>query len=281
MAASIMVSFFSTHDRPAVMLRHIFCGALLGVAAAFIYRLLVLPGSSSFLLQVLVCLPVLLAGSIALHHRATARGAMDAMLFFLFVMQPGVPAVPPAATFALGGLACLGGIGVAILSFRFLLPVDPERRLNSLLVAIVRDLQAIARSASDHDFEKSRYRMQHRVLRLLTNARKIDTDISSAVEGGLAALIIGSSLQQLRDKESNCSTNFLLEASRQLDEAARQPATILPLLEALAFKLWQATEPLSESCGFSVVPEVGSRQRGTLIQPESWHVGTGKCACLT
>jgi uncharacterized membrane protein YccC len=36
MATSIMVSFFSTHDRPAVMLSHIFCGASLGVAAAFL-----------------------------------------------------------------------------------------------------------------------------------------------------------------------------------------------------------------------------------------------------
>ena len=87
------------------MLGHIFCGALLGVTAAFITRLFVLPGAGSILPQLLVCIPVLLAGGIALHHRSTARGAMDAMLFFLFVMQPGVPAVPPAATYALGGLA--------------------------------------------------------------------------------------------------------------------------------------------------------------------------------
>jgi uncharacterized membrane protein YccC len=281
MAASIMVSFFSIHDRPAVTLGHIFCGAVLGVTAAFITRLLVLPGASSILLQLLVCIPVLLAGSIALHHRSTARGAMDAMLFFLFVMQPGLPAVPPAATYALGGLACLGGIGVAILSFRFLLPVDPERRLNSLLVAIVRDLLAIAGSDSAHNFEKSRYRMQHRVLRLLTNARKIDADISSVVEGGLAALVIGSCLQRLRDNESNDTTNLILETSRQLSVAAQQPDTILPLFESLAFKLWLATEPISEVCSFPAESEEFTRQREKLFLMESWHVGTGKHACLT
>lgn len=281
MAASIMVSFFSTHDRPAVMLGHVFCGAVLGVAAAFITRLLVLPGASSFLLQVLVCIPLLLAGSIALHHRSTARGAMDAMLIFLFVMQPGLPAVPPADTYVPGGLACLGGIGVAILSFRFMLPVDPERRLNSILIAIVRDLQAIAVSDSAHTIEKSRYRMQHRVLRLLTNAQKIDTDLSAIVDGGLAALVIGSCLQRLRGNESNGTTNLLLETSRQLSVAARRPGTILPLLESLAFKLWSATEPLSEACRFPVESEKCPRQREKLLLMESWHVGTGKQACLT
>lgn len=287
MAASIMVSIFSTHDRPTVMLGHVFCGAVLGVAAAFVTRLLVLPGASSSLLQGLACIPVLLAGSIALYHRSTARGAMDAMLFFLFVMQPGLPAVPPSATYALGGLACLGGIGVAILSFRFLLPVDPERRLNSLLLAIVRDLLAIAGSDSTHDFEKSRYRMQHRVLRLLTNARKIDADISSVVEGGLAALVIGSCLQRFRDKEGNGSTvaftaDPILETSRQLSTAAQQPDTILPLLESLAFRLWQATEPpLCEACSFSVESEEFTRQREKLFLMESWRVGKGKHPCLT
>ncbi len=286
MAASIMVSIFSTHDRPTVMLRHIFCGALLGVAAAFVTRLLVLPGASSPLLQGLACIPVLLAGSIALYHRSTARGAMDAMLFFLFIMQPGLPAVPPAASYVLGGLASLGGIGVAILSFRFLLPIDPERRLNSLLLAIVRDLLAIAGSDAAHVSEKSRYRMQHRVLRLLTNARKIDADISPVVEGGLAALVIGSCLQRLRDKDGNgnmatFTADPFLETSRQLSLAVQQPGTILPLLESLAFSLWRTTEPLGEACSFPVESEESTRQREKLFLTESWDVGKGKQACLT
>lgn len=44
MAASIMLSIFSTHDRPTVMLSHIFCGASLGVGAAFLCRLVLLRG---------------------------------------------------------------------------------------------------------------------------------------------------------------------------------------------------------------------------------------------
>lgn len=280
MAASIMVSIFSTHDRPTVMLGHIFCGAVLGVAAAFIVRMLVLPGASSTVQQGLLCIPVLLAGGIALHHRTTARGAMDAMLFFLFVMQPGMPTVPPPATYALGGLACLGGIGVAILSFRFLLPVDPERRLNALLRAIVRDLLAMAATHATRTVEMSRYRMQHRVLRLLTNARKIDADISPVVEGGLAALVIGRCLQRLRDKtDTEFASDPILETSRQLSAVAQRPDTILPLLESLAFNLWQTTEPLGEACRFPLEEE-STRHGEQTIMMESWQAGTGKHPCL-
>ena len=40
--------------------------------------------------------------------------------------------------------ACLGGTGVAILSFRFLLPVDPSGRFRSVLIAIAHDLNVMA-----------------------------------------------------------------------------------------------------------------------------------------
>jgi Fusaric acid resistance protein family. len=117
MATSIMVSIFSTHDRPAVMLNHIFAGASLGVAAALFCRLVLLPGLSTLLLQAIICVPVLMICILALNHHRTARGAMDAMLFFLFVLQPGLPGVPAPAAFVAGGCAALGGIGVAIFLF--------------------------------------------------------------------------------------------------------------------------------------------------------------------
>lgn len=252
MSASIMVSIFSTHDHPSVMLGHIFCGALFGVAAAFVTRLLVLPGESSSLLQGLACIPVLLAGGVALYHHSTARGAMDAMLFFLFVMQPGLPAVPPPATYLLGGLACLGGIGVAILSFRFLLPVDPERRLNTLLLAIVRDLLAIAAADSSYRAQQNRFRVNHRILRLLTTASKINNDISSAVEGGLAALVIAGCLQRLADGDLEGNTpDYMLEASRKLTDAVQQPREILRVLEDLSIRLCQVLAPPCEACSDS------------------------------
>ena len=284
MAASIMVSIFSTHDRPTVMLGHIFCGAVLGVVAAFITRLFVLPGESTTLLQGLACIPVLLAGSIALHHRATARGAMDAMLFFLFVMQPGLPAVSSPAAYILGGLACLGGIGVAILSFRFLLPVDPERRSNALLAAIARDLLNIATANSGHGAQKSRFRLQHRVLRLLTTANKINDDASSVVDGGLAALMIGSCLQRLKDsdRDGNIASslqNHLPEAARILSDAAQRPSEVLPAFEALADRLCQFAAPICTTSGDSLETAEHPKFRERVFPAALWCTGEAEQPC--
>ncbi len=258
MAASIMVSIFSTHDRPAVMLTHIFWGASIGVAAALLCRLVLLPGVSDPLLQGAVSIPVLMAGIIALSHRRTALGAMDAMLFFLFVMQPGLPAVPATPTFVAGGFAVLGGVGVAILAFRYLLPIDPARRLRSLLIAIGRDLTLMAVADSLLVVEQCRARTHHRVLRLLANAGKLDHDLSAIVEGGLAALVIGRCLQRLRETGEQegiplVASRAIRESMLRLSAAIQRPDEILAVLEEVSIRLCTATEAQPEAYGPSIL----------------------------
>ena len=234
MAASIMVSIFSTHDRPTVMLSHIFCGASLGVAAAFVCRLLLLPGPSGLLPQAALAVPVLMAGMVALCHRRTALGAMDFMLFFLFVMQPGIPAVPPPVSFLAGGLACLAGVAVAILVFRFLLPIDPARRLRTILFAIAHDLNTMAATDSPAVLEKCRARTHHRVLRLLVNAGKLDHDLGAMVDGGLAALVIARYLQHARGADVNAGalredTKTIREIGDRFSAVVWRPERSTPL----------------------------------------------------
>lgn len=257
MATSIMVSIFSTHDRPSVMLSHIFCGASLGVAAAFLCRLLLLPGASDPLAQAAIIVPFLMAGIVALSHRRTALGAMDFMLFFLFVMQPGLPVVPPPPIFVAGGFACLGGIAVAILAFRFLLPIDPARRLRSILIAIVHDLNTMAAADSLLLVEKCRARTHHRVLRMLANARKLDDDLSAVVEGGLATLAIGRYLQRLRETEmadgiSLAGSGAIRETTVRLSAVIPRPGEILPVLEDVSRILCTAVEAPREDDGSSL-----------------------------
>jgi uncharacterized membrane protein YccC len=269
MATSIMVSIFSTHDRPSVMLSHIFCGASLGVAAAFLCRLLLLPGTSAALAQAAIIVPFLMAGMVALAHRRTALGAMDYMLFFLFVMQPGLPAVPAPASFVAGGFACLGGIAVAILAFRFLLPIDPARRLRSILIAIVHDLNTMAATDSLLPVEKCRARTHHRVLRMLANARKLDHDLSVIVEGGLATLAIGRYLQRLRETElregiSLASSGAIRETRLRLSAVIPRPGEILPVLEDVSAMLCTAMEAPSVENGSAVQTVVPTHSRGTI-----------------
>jgi uncharacterized membrane protein YccC len=257
MATSIMVSFFSTHDRPAVMLSYIFCGASLGVAAAFLCRLILLPGTSHPLIQAAVIVPFIMAGIVALSHRRTALGAMDSMLFFLFVMQPGMPAVPAPASFVLGGFTCLGGIAVAILAFRFLLPIDPARRLRSILIAIVHDLNIMTSTDSLLLVEKCRTRTHHRVLRMLATARKLDHDLSAVVEGGLATLAIGRYLQLLRETEmaegiSLVASGAIRETTVRLSAVIPEPGKILSVLEYVSKILCKVVETPHENDNSSV-----------------------------
>lgn len=246
MAASIMVSIFSTHDHPTVMLSHIFCGASLGVAAAFVCRLLLLPGPSGLLPQAALALPVLMAGMVAFRHRRTALGAMDFMLFFLFVMQPGISAVPPPSSYLAGGLACLGGVAVAILAFRFLLPIDPARRLRTILVAIVHDLHTMAATDSPAVLEKCRARTHHRVLRLLVTVGKLDHDPGAMVEGGLAALVIARFLQHERGAGGAlpADTKSIRELRDRFSAVVRRPERIIPALEDVSRLLGRETEGL-------------------------------------
>jgi uncharacterized membrane protein YccC len=171
----------------------------------------------------------------ALTFRRTAMGAMDAMLFFLFVMQPGVPAIAPTPVFVASALASLGGIAVAIFSFRVLLPVDPARRLSSLLVSIARDLRNMAGAASPAARMRCRGRTQHRVLRMMALAGKAEQDVSAVIEGGLAALALGRSIEALQqEQEGDASPRFVrTEIGRRLGRLAGQRGSTSELLFAL------------------------------------------------
>ncbi|MDD2900733.1 MAG: FUSC family protein, partial [Desulfuromonadaceae bacterium] len=157
-----------------------------------------------------------------------------------------IPTVPAPPLFVVGGFAAVGGNAVAILAFRFLLPIDPARRLRSILIAIVRDLNIIAATDSLPLMEKCRIRTHHRVLRMLANAKKLDQDLNAIVEGGLATLVIGRNMLILRQAER--SEGFSLVASGAIREtrlrlsAISRSGEILSVLEELSTLLSSVME---------------------------------------
>lgn len=203
MATAIMVSIFSTHDHPSVLLSHIFWGASVGVLLAFITRLLLIPEESGPLIQGLLTFPVLVGGMIARNRRKTALGAMDTMMFFLFVMQPGIPKVADRTQFVLGGVAGLAGIVLALVSFRYVVPVNPALRLQNLLIAIARDLVLMTGTDSSQTLERCLNRTRYRVLRMLDNATLMNRDMSAIVDGSLAALAISRFLKRVQEKNEH------------------------------------------------------------------------------
>jgi len=240
MATAIMVSIFSTHDHPSVLLSHIFWGALVGVLLAFVVRLLLIPGQSSAFTQGLLTLPVLLGGMIAKNRRKTALGAMDTMMFFLFVMQPGLPVVASRMQFVAGGVAGLAGIVLALLSFRYVVPVNPALRLRSLLISIAKDLLLMTETNSPQILERGLNRTRYRVLRMLDNASLMNRDMSDVVDGSLAALAIGSFLKRMQEERAHTPLSekrslAMREFGAKLSSSGMNSEAIISLLKDSSF----------------------------------------------
>ncbi|ACF12229.1 Fusaric acid resistance protein conserved region [Chlorobaculum parvum NCIB 8327] len=240
MATAIMVSIFSTHDHPSVLLSHIFGGALVGVLLAFVVRLLLIPGQSSAFTQGLLTLPVLLGGMIAKNRRKTALGAMDTMMFFLFVMQPGLPVVASRIQFVAGGVAGLAGIVLALLSFRYVVPVNPALRLRTLLISIAKDLLLMTETNSPQILERGLNRTRYRVLRMLDNASLMNRDMSDVVDGSLAALAIGSFLKRMQEERAHTPLSekrslAMREFGAKLSSSGMNSEAIISLLKDSSF----------------------------------------------
>lgn len=241
MATAIMVSIFSTHDHPSVLLSHIFWGAFVGVTLAFISRLWLIPGQSSAFIQGLITLPVLLGGMIAKNRRKTALGAMDTMMFFLFVMQPGLPVVASRMQFVVGGVAGLAGIVLALLSFRYVVPVNPALRLHALLMSIAKDLLVMTETNSPQILERCLNRTRYRVLRMLDNARLMNRDMSDVVDGSLAALAIGSFLKRMQEERvrtplSDRRSLAMREFGAKLSSSGMNSEAMIALLKDTSFR---------------------------------------------
>lgn len=249
LATSIMVSVFSTHDHPSVLLSHIFRGAFVGVLLAFIFRLFVIPGQSGPFIHGLLTFPILVGGMIAKNHRKTALGAMDTMMFFLLVMQPGMPMTVSRTDFLMGGAAGLAGIGVALVSFRYVIALNPALRLRSILVSIASDLLLMTGTDSTPALERCRNRTRYRVLRMLHNARLMNRDMSAVVEGSLAALALSGFLKRfqegsLKSPHSDRFRTMVDELGTAISISGMNPEELIPLIKeaSLRFSLLEQAE---------------------------------------
>ena len=198
MATSIMITIFSTKEHPAAFVGNIFVGAATGSAIAVFCRLVLLQGVSDPLTAGAIIAPFLLIGVFAMTQRSTATGATDATLFFIFTVQPGVPVRVVPHDLVLAAFAMVLGVVSAWISYRFVIPTNPARRLDSLLDSIMGDLQLLAAGNSPRAAWKLQARMQHRVIRLVTIAARHHADHHSLVEGGIAALALAKSVGHLK-----------------------------------------------------------------------------------
>jgi len=251
LAMSIMLSIFSSKDHPAAFVGQVFFGAAIGSTIAVLCRLLLLPQIHDPFTTGVVLAPFILLGSFAMTQRRTAIPATDATLFFIFVVQPGVPIAIVPHDLVLAAIAMIMGVGSAWLAYRYLVPISPAIRMGSIVDAITRDIETLATAEAPAACERLQARMQHRVLRLVTLATRYDVDHLRLVRGGLAALAIGRALQ-----EAHKQANILPDAARLIADilgassiSARETRDVLPALEKVSIELHRMLVPGLEADG--------------------------------
>ncbi|GAW66154.1 membrane protein [Geoanaerobacter pelophilus] len=249
MALSIMISIFSNKEHPAMFVGNIFIGAATGSALAVFCRVVLLDGVSGFTETVAVIAPFILLGAYAMQHRRTVIPATDATLFFIFVIQPGVPVTIAAADLAIGAVAMVSGVAAAYIGYTLLVPVNPAIRMRSLLAAIAKDVARVSANEQGVAPARIRAKLQHRVLRLLALAKSCDTNRAAVVSGAIALLALTASIERLRQKLQH--DEFHPEDARQTREklarisgAARKPPVESCLLHPWAYALSANIAPL-------------------------------------
>lgn len=246
MGTCIMATLFSNFDNPVMVLRMVLMGAAVGAMAAILCRLLLLPDAGNEAGVLFLVAPFMLAGGIALSNRITVMPALDYNMCFLLLVQPSYPLRGAPADVLNGSLAVLLGIGAALLAFRFVMPVDPSRRLQALVTMIVHDLESLARTRAMPDPRRWRARFHHRILRV---ARRVETagdrDLP-CLRGAMAALDVGRAIIAAHTLRTRDDTPI---------RTRRRMEVVLSRLGTLSHCPDAAASTLARAAGVSPQPE--------------------------
>ncbi|MBP6893420.1 MAG: FUSC family protein [Pseudacidovorax sp.] len=198
LGVAVMTTLFSTADDPARIMRSVFCGQLLGAAAALAVQALLWPWVDGALGRLLMCLPLVLAGAFVLAHPRTARFGFDFNLVGLLLLQPMHARAFAWPTGLAEAAAVVAGPLVALAAFRLVFPPGGRRRYAQLSTLMQAEVSAMAAQPQAwRRAEVWRARLQHRVLRLVRCADAAGLAPEHGARQGLAVLATGQAVLAL------------------------------------------------------------------------------------
>ncbi|WP_234193632.1 FUSC family protein [Pseudacidovorax sp. NFM-22] len=198
LGVAVMTTLFSTADDPARIMRSVFCGQLLGAAAALAVQALLWPWVDGALGRLLMCLPLVLAGAFVLAHPRTARFGFDFNLVGLLLLQPMHARAFSWPTGLAEAAAVVAGPLVALAAFRLVFPPGGRRRYAQLSALMQAEVAAMAAQPQAwRRAEVWRARLQHRVLRLVRCADAAGLAPEHGARQGLAVLATGQAVLAL------------------------------------------------------------------------------------
>jgi uncharacterized membrane protein YccC len=119
--------------------------------------------------------------------------------FFLLFLGSVHPVAFEMTAFGNTVLGFFSSIIVTYLTFRLVLPTNPDRRLKSLARDMISDLEAAARASVDFSSVEFETRMFNRASQLIQISVEAPEKASAHIEGALAAIDLGREILRLRN----------------------------------------------------------------------------------
>jgi uncharacterized membrane protein YccC len=190
LGTGIFTTLFSVADEPAPAVRQIFLGGLVAAGAAAVWRLLLAPEVSNVWLSLALALPlVFIAALLQTERRTMFAGLAFNMLFAVLARQ--VDQSPAIASALIANEAMLmSGIVLNYTFFRWVLPMDVDRRCAHLRFSVRREIQAIAVRSGTVWAPRHLARLRYLALGLAVRSGGHIADLESA----LNALTLGHAL---------------------------------------------------------------------------------------
>ena len=189
---SIMISIFSTFENPALMMRSVFLGQLLGVTGALILRWAVWPLADTELQLILYTLPFILIGPLFVGHNKTVALSFDYNMVLMLMSQPHWPLVGTFGASLTSGLAVAAAPLAAMVAYLTIYPPTLKRRIDTVMQAMLNDLRDLA--ADPKALETRAHwqaRLYHRTLRLVRLSGRSHRAQTKAEDAALSIMNLG------------------------------------------------------------------------------------------
>ncbi|SJZ45010.1 Uncharacterized membrane protein YccC [Enhydrobacter aerosaccus] len=243
LGSTVMLSLFSTFDTPAAIMRHVLIGQIFGAAAALACRWLVWPAADNGLQLVLMMMPFVLFGALPFGHRRTVASGMDFNMVLLLLLQPAFPLVGTFGHFLEMSLAVIAAPIIALAAFQLVFPTNPRRRMERLLILMIRDLQDMAADANAIGHQRIwRARLYHRLLMLVRWMEKAGIRDIPAAAGSMTIMRVADSVRHLHELAADSATPHRLRRRitivlARLRQVGRDPARAHRALVRLSVSL--------------------------------------------
>jgi len=230
--AAVICALFAAADNPSALALKFLTGTVVGVAAASVYVLIILPAIDGA--------PFLLIGALALFYLPTgillgmpsrAAGILPAILGFTATVGLQNSEKLAFAGFLNEAIALVFGIAVASSILRLFRTFGADFSIRRLLTATRRDLALIAAGSLDREIFESRLFDRLNTLQARRQAGVSTTDQS--LRGALASLRVGLNLFLLMEAEPSLPHEAAQAARLARAEAARLLKQRRPHLEQL------------------------------------------------